>query len=359
MFDRNFYKGKTVLLTGHTGFKGSWLTCILTRIGARVVGYSLEPTTEPSLFELSGLKNSIVNVIADIRDYDRLLDVFTEYQPELVFHLAAQPLVLDSYENPKYTYETNVMGTVNLMECVRHTESVKSVLNVTTDKVYENREWCWGYREDEKLDGFDPYSNSKSCSELVTHSYVNSFFSSKNSERKVAVSTARAGNVIGGGDFSANRIIPDCVRSVEKNEIMVVRNPGSTRPYQHVLEPLFAYMMIAAKQYENSSFRGYYNVGPDDRDCVTTRELVELFRDCWHGNFTWEDHSNPDAPHEANFLKLDCSKIKSVFGWKPVLGIRDSVQLACEFTEAYLNKKDLRAEMAREINLYMEKFFNV
>ena len=176
MFDRNFYKGKTVLLTGHTGFKGSWLTCILTRIGARVVGYSLEPTTEPSLFELSGLKNSIVNVIADIRDYDRLLDVFTEYQPELVFHLAAQPLILDSYENPKYTYETNVMGTVNLMECVRHTESVKSVLNVTTDKVYESREWCWGYREDEKLDGFDPYSNSKSCSELVTHSYVNSFF---------------------------------------------------------------------------------------------------------------------------------------------------------------------------------------
>lgn len=359
MFDRNFYKGKTVLLTGHTGFKGSWLTRILTGMGARVIGYSLEPCTKPSLFNLADLKDGIVNITADIRNYERLLGVFTEYHPEIVFHLAAQPLVLDSYKNPKYTYETNVMGTVNLLECVRRSTSVRSLLNVTTDKVYKNREWCWGYREEENLDGFDPYSNSKSCSELVTHSYVNSFFSAYNSKCSIAVSTARAGNVIGGGDFSANRIIPDCVRSVEKKEIMVVRNPHSTRPYQHVLEPLFAYLMIVAGQYENTSLHGCYNVGPDDRDCVATRDLVELFKDCWNGDFSWIDQSNPNAPHEANYLKLDCSKIKSVFGWRPVLGIRDAVQLTCEFTEAYLNKKDLRSEMDREINLYMEKFFNV
>lgn len=361
MFNKNFYKGRTVLVTGHTGFKGSWLTRILVNLGANVVGYSLEAPTNPSLFNEAKLADNITSVIGDIRDYDKLLEVFTKFQPEIVLHLAAQPLVLDSYKDPKYTYETNVMGTVNLMECIRLTPSVKSVLNVTTDKVYKNREWCWGYREDEMLDGYDPYSNSKSCSELVTHSYVSSFFAT-DSCRSLTVSTARAGNVIGGGDFSENRIIPDCVRSLANNQEMIVRNPNSTRPYQHVLEPLFAYLMIVARQFEDSNLQGYYNVGPDDKDCVTTKELVELFQDKWNlvntENFRWCDRSNPNAPHEANFLKLDCSKIKSVFGWKPILGIEDAVRLVCEFTRVYMDKGNLIAEMDREINLYMEKFLN-
>lgn len=359
MFNKNFYRGKTVLLTGHTGFKGSWLTRILEDLGANVVGYSLEPLADQNLFYEAKLADNITSIIGDIRDYDKLLETFQKYNPEIVFHLAAQPLVLESYKDPKYTYETNVMGTVNLMECVRRSPSVKSVLNVTTDKVYKNREWCWGYREDEMLDGYDPYSNSKSCSELVTHSYVNCFFNS-DSSRSLSVSTARAGNVIGGGDFSENRIIPDCVRSIERSQEMIVRNPNSTRPYQHVLEPLFAYLMIAARQYENNSLQGYYNVGPDEKDCVTTKMLVELFEDKWNSEnpekFSWRDRSNPNAPHEANFLKLDCSKIKSIFGWKPVFGISDAVSLVCDFTRVYIDKGDLISEMDREINLYMEKF---
>jgi CDP-glucose 4,6-dehydratase len=362
MFNKDFYKGKTVLITGHTGFKGSWLTRILVNLGAKVVGYSLESPTNPCLFNEAKLADNITSIIGDIRSFEKLLEVFTQYQPEIVLHLAAQPLVLDSYNDPKYTYETNVMGTVNLMECIRHTLSVKSVLNVTTDKVYKNREWCWGYREDEILDGYDPYSNSKSCSELVTHSYVNSFFN-VDIKRNLIVSTARAGNVIGGGDFSKNRIIPDCVRSVESNQELIVRNPNSTRPYQHVLEPLFAYLMIVSRQCEDNSLQGYYNVGPDDKDCVTTEELVELFKSKWNSanstKFSWCDCSNPNAPHEANFLKLDCSKIKSTFGWKPILSIDDAINLVCEFTRVYLDKKDIVEEMDREITLYMEKFFNV
>ena len=277
-FDIDFYKNKKVFVTGHTGFKGSWLCKILTMAGADVTGYALEPPTEPSLFELADIGSGIKSVIGDIRDFDGLKAAFDKARPEIVLHLAAQPIVLESYKNPRYTYETNVMGTVNILECVRNSDSVKSFLNVTTDKVYKNNEWCWGYREDEPLDGFDPYSNSKSCSELVTHSYKDSFF-----ERGAAISTARAGNVIGGGDFAKNRIIPDCVRAAEKGENIIVRNPASTRPYQHVLEPLFAYLMIAEKQYENRGYSGYYNVGPDERDCVDTAAIVNMFCEKWGG----------------------------------------------------------------------------
>ena len=246
-FDINFYRGKKVFVTGHTGFKGSWLCKILSNAGAQVTGYSLEPPTNPSLFEIAGIENDVVSVIGDIRDLKSLKAAFDEAQPEIVLHLAAQPIVLDSYKDPAYTYETNVMGTVNILECVRNSDCVKSFLNVTTDKVYLNKEWPWGYRENEELDGFDPYSNSKSCSELVTHSYKNSFFEN----RKTAISTARAGNVIGGGDFANNRIIPDCVRAAQKGENIIVRNASSTRPYQHVLEPLFAYLLIAMRQNED------------------------------------------------------------------------------------------------------------
>ena len=255
-----FYRGRRILVTGHTGFKGSWLCRILTLAGAKVTGFSLQPPTEPSMFQILGLEDTMDSVIGDIRDFSAMKKVFDRVQPELVIHLAAQPIVRDSYRDPVYTYETNVMGTVHLLECARQTPSVKSLLNVTTDKVYENREWEYGYRECDPLDGYDPYSNSKSCSELVTHSYQKSFFQ----DGRCAISTARAGNVIGGGDFANDRIIPDCVRAMAVGKTIGVRNPYSTRPYQHVLEPLFAYLEILERQYEDGAYAGYYNVGPDE-----------------------------------------------------------------------------------------------
>ena len=341
-----FYEGKRVLVTGHTGFKGAWLCRILVNAGAVVAGYSLEPPTNPSLFDMSGLDGRLTSIIGDVRDYEHMLKVFNEFKPEIVLHLAAQPIVRDSYKEPKYTYETNVMGTVNLLECVRLAPSVKSVLNVTTDKVYHNNEWCWGYRENEPLDGFDPYSNSKSCSELVTHSYKNSFFDN----RDIAVSTARAGNVIGGGDFANDRIIPDCVRAMEKKQVIGVRNPYSIRPYQHVLEPLAVYLTIAARQYEDRKYQGYYNVGPDDCDCVTTGDLVNLFCKYWGPEARWENQAEANAPREANFLKLDCSKVKATFAWQPRWHIDECMQKVCEFTKVWLHGGDIPAEMDREID---------
>lgn len=340
----DFYRGKRVFVTGHTGFKGAWLCRILKNAGAIVTGYATEPPTDPSVFALAGIERDVHSVIGDIRDFDRLYAVFKEAAPEIVLHLAAQPIVRESYRAPAYTYETNVMGTVHILECVRLTDTVRSFLNVTTDKVYENREWEWGYRENEPLDGFDPYSNSKSCSELVTHSYKNSFFA----DGRVAISTARAGNVIGGGDFAADRIVPDCVRAALAGREIVVRNPYSTRPYQHVLEPLFAYLMIAAKQYEDGKYAGYYNVGPDDRDCFTTGALVELFVRTWGGGPTWVNRCD-HGPHEANFLKLDCSKLKTVFGWRPTWDLADAIARVVEWTKVFAAGGDVAAEMDREI----------
>ena len=342
----DFYRDKKVLITGHTGFKGAWLCKMLVMAGAEVTGFSLEAPTTPNLFELAELHDKMNSVIGDVRSFEQMKKVFDEVQPEIVFHLAAQPIVRDSYKDPRYTYETNVMGTVNLLECVRKCSSVKSVLNVTTDKVYHNNEWCWGYREDEPLDGFDPYSNSKSCSELVTHSYINSFFSEQGT---AAVSTARAGNVIGGGDFANDRIIPDCIRAVKEGRTIGVRNPYSTRPYQHVLEPLKVYLTIAQKQFEDKKYAGYYNVGPDDCDCVTTGELVNLFCACWGEGASWENQSEPNAPHEANFLKLDCSKLKMTFGWKPRWHIVDCMNMVCQFSKVWMTGGDVPAEMEREI----------
>ena len=344
----NFYKNKKVLITGHTGFKGSWLCRILINAGAEVTGYSLEPPTEPSLFKLAKIENDINHIIGDIRDLDHLTKVFDEVQPEIVLHLAAQPIVRESYKNPVGTYETNVMGTVNICECVRTHECVRSFLNVTTDKVYKNNEWAWGYRENEPLDGYDPYSNSKSCSELVTHSYINSFYDID----RVRVSTARAGNVIGGGDFAVDRIIPDCVRAASSNETIIVRNPYSTRPYQHVLEPLFAYLMIAKAQYEDKKYAGFYNVGPDDKDCVTTGDLVDIFCSKWGKGLTWENRYD-GGPHEANFLKLDCSLLKSTFGWKPKWGIEEAIGKVVEWTKHWFNGKSIANEMDREIHGYL------
>lgn len=343
--DFSFYKGKRVFVTGHTGFKGSWLCRMLVRQGAIVTGYSLAAPTEPNLFSMADLENNMTSVIGDVRDFASLKAAFDAARPEIVLHLAAQPIVRDSYKDPRYTYETNVMGTVNLLECVRLSEGVRSVLNVTTDKVYRNNEWCWGYREDEHLDGFDPYSNSKSCSELVTHSYVSSFLQAKG----IAVSTARAGNVLGGGDFANDRIIPDCVRAMAEKKTIGVRNPASTRPYQHVLEPLSVYLLIAQRQYEDPRFAGCYNVGPDECDCVTTGELVDLFCRTWGEGAAWENQAEEGAPHEANFLKLDCSKLKSVFGWRPRWHIDTCIEMTCRFSKIYLANGSVPAEMDREI----------
>ncbi|MBO4715627.1 MAG: CDP-glucose 4,6-dehydratase [Verrucomicrobia bacterium] len=349
--DSNFFRGKRVFVTGHTGFKGTWLTRILINAGAEVTGYSMEPPTQPDLFSISGVEDKMTSVIGDIRDMKKLKEVFDRARPEIVLHLAAQPIVRDSYKDPRYTYETNVMGTVNLLECVRTAKSsVRSVLNVTTDKVYHNNEWCWGYREDEPLDGFDPYSNSKSCSELVTHSYINSFFA----DGQIAISTARAGNVIGGGDFANDRIIPDCIRAVQAGKVIGVRNPYSTRPYQHVLEPLFAYLMIAQRQYKDYKYAGFYNVGPDECDCVTTGELVDLFCTKWGNGASWENQAEKNAPHEANFLKLDCSKLKGTFGWKPVWHMDTTIEMICDWTKTWLGGEDVPSEMDREIRMFME-----
>ena len=345
----SFYKNKKVLVTGHTGFKGTWLCRILINAGAMVTGYSLQPPTQPNLFSLADVESKMNSVVGDVRDFQHLQNVFTEAQPEIVFHLAAQPIVRESYREPRYTYETNVMGTVNVLDCVRQCSSIKSVLNVTTDKVYLNRERAEGYREDEPLDGFDPYSNSKSCSELVTHCYRNSFFA----DGKAAISTARAGNVIGGGDFARDRIIPDCVRAVQQGETIKVRNPHSIRPYQHVLEPLAVYLMIAAKQYENSCCAGYYNIGPDDCDSITTGELVNLFCKHWGTEAKWERKTELDSSHEAKFLKLDCSLLKRIFDWQPRWHIEESIQKTCEFSKVWLQGGNVPAEMDKEI----EEFF--
>lgn len=347
-FDLSFYEGKQVFVTGHTGFKGSWLCKILNSLGANVTGYSLMPPTDPSLFKIANIEQDMHSVIGDIRNYVSLKKAFDKAQPEIVFHLAAQPIVRDSYEDPVYTYETNVMGTVNILECVRKSNCVKSFLNVTTDKVYLNKEWNWGYRENEELDGYDPYSNSKSCSELVTHSYKNSFFF----DGSTSISTARAGNVIGGGDFANDRIIPDCIRAAIKHEIITVRNPLSTRPYQHVLEPLYVYMMIAAKQFENGEYAGYYNVGPDDRDCFQTGVLVDAFVKQWGEGMRWTSVYD-GGPHEANILKLDCSKLKTTFDWRQRWDLEKAIEKVVEWSKCWIRGGDIRACMDKEIEEFL------
>ena len=345
----DFYRGRRVLVTGHTGFKGSWLCAMLLLAGADVTGYALQPPTEPSLFLLAGLDRRMRSVTGDVRDLAHLRAVFDEARPEFVFHLAAQPIVRESYRSPRETYETNVMGTVNLLECVRACPSARSVLNVTTDKVYLNRERPEGYREDEPLDGFDPYSNSKSCSELITHSYAQSFF-----KDGPAVSTARAGNVIGGGDFARDRILPDCIQAVLAGKPIAVRNPHSIRPYQHVLEPLFAYLMIAQRQYEDGSLAGWYNVGPDEADCVTTGTLADLFCAAWGDGARWENLAEPNAPHEANFLRLDCAKLKRTFGWAPKWHVDEAVRQTVAWTKLWARGGDVSAELERQIKAYRE-----
>lgn len=314
-----------------------------------MAGYSTCSKQEERLFDLCGIKGQIRHIKGDVWDLDALTNAMGDFKPEIVIHRAAQPIVRESYKDPVDTYETNVMGTVNICEAVRRTESVKSFLNVTTDKVYENKEWIWGYRENEPLDGFDPYSNSKSCSEIITHSYKNSFFA----DGRLAVSTARAGNVIRGGDFANDRIILDCVRVAIKGDDIVVRNPYSTRPYQHVLGPLFAYMMIAAKQYGDHKYQSWYNVGPDDNDCYQTGALVDLFVKKWNDGIKWGNKYDGGL-HEANFLKLDCSKLKETFGWKPTWNLDIAVAKVVEWSKAWIAGANVRDVMDMQIKEFLE-----
>lgn len=346
----DFYKGKKVFITGHTGFKGSWLCRILLLAGADITGYSLDVPTTPSLYKIANIEQNIHHITGDVRNLNDLRQALQSSKPEIVFHLAAQPLVIESYKNPVYTYETNVIGAVNILQCIRETDTVKSFVNITTDKVYQNNEWEKGYKEEDVLNGYDPYSNSKSCSELVTSSFKKSFFS----DNSVRISTVRAGNVIGGGDFAENRIIPDCVRAAINKENIVVRNPKSVRPYQHVLEPLFAYLMIAEKQYYDEKYCGSYNVGPEYSDCITTGKLATIFCNKWGENLRWETNSI-DGPHEANFLKLDCSKIKDTFGWKPTWNLETAIEKTVEFFKAYKNEKNMSDFMKKQILEFVNK----
>lgn len=341
------FKGKRVLVTGHTGFKGAWLSRILLSAGAEVTGVALPPEGEPSLFGLLGLEKDLHSVFCDVRDFEGLSKVFAQASPEIVLHLAAQPLVLESYRRPRETYEINAMGTVNVLECIRQTDCVRSFVNVTTDKVYQNQEWPWGYRENEPLCGFDPYSNSKSCSELITHSYRNSFFS----DGRVAISTARAGNVIGGGDFAKDRILPDCVRAVISGKPIALRKPNSVRPYQHVLDPLMAYLGIAAAQLDDIALADSYNVGPDEGDCVTTGTLATLFCQAWGPEAGWEAHEE-NGPHEANYLKLDCSKLKARLGWKPRWHIQTAVEKTVEWVRAWQAGEALATVMQAQLEAF-------
>jgi CDP-glucose 4,6-dehydratase len=339
----SFWSGKRVFLTGHTGFKGAWLCKLLERLGAEVTGYALAPET-PSMYKIS--KPQAQSVIGDICDYEKLLAAYKTAAPEIVIHMAAQPLVLRGYRLPRHTFEVNVIGTVNLLECVRLC-GAESVLNVTTDKVYLNREREEGYREGEELNGHDPYANSKSCSELITSCYVRSYFAGSG----VPVSTARSGNVIGGGDFSENRLIPDCYRAAAKGESIVIRNPGSVRPYLHVLDTLSAYLLLARRQLEDRSLAGSYNIGPNDKESATSGELAGLFCEAWGAPASWA-HVPAEAPHESGLLTLDCAKIRQKLGWKPRWDIHRAVRETAEWYRAY-EAGDASAVTRRQLEAFM------
>lgn len=351
--DSIFWKGKKVFITGHTGFKGSWLSLWLHSMGAKVTGYALNPPTEPSLYELCRIYEMVNPVIADIRDGEKLGKTIQAASPEVVIHMAAQPLVRESYKNPVDTYATNVMGTVNLLEALRKCDSVKAIVNVTTDKCYENKEWIWGYRENEPMSGYDPYSSSKACSELVTAAYRNSFFNPRDyAGHGVAVASARAGNVIGGGDWATDRLIPDCVRAILKNEKIIIRNPYAVRPWQHVLEPLSGYLALAQKLYEDGpKYAEAWNFGPNDEDAKTVNWIVRELCVKW-GEGTSYEIDKGKHPYEAHYLKLDCSKAKAELGWHPRLSLEKAIDSIIEWTKAYKENEDLRVKCLKQIEEY-------
>lgn len=350
MPETDFFRGRRVFVTGHTGFKGAWLSLLLLRAGANVTGYALEPDTTPNLYSLLQLEREMHSVIGDVRNAEALAAAFSQARPEIVLHLAAQPLVRESYRLPRETFETNAMGTVHLLECVRQSDTVRSVLNVTTDKVYRNEERNLAFRESDALGGYDPYSASKACSEIITQSYRSSFLG----DRGVAVSTARAGNVIGGGDFAQDRILPDCIRAAYRHETIVVRNPHSIRPYQHVLDPLDGYLTIVRKQLENPALAGSYNIGPEACDCVSTGALTSLFCESWGEGLSWA-HQSDGGPHEASFLQLDCTLVQHTLGWNPRWHIAEAVDRTVEWAKVDRDRGDIRACMLSQIQAFYQQ----
>ena len=350
-----FWLGKRVLLTGHTGFKGSWLSLWLQSLGAHLVGYALAPPTNPNLFDVADVGKGMTSILGDIRDLAKLQEVFQEHRPEIVIHMAAQPLVRYSYQNPVETYATNVMGTVNLLEAVRNTPSVKAVVNITTDKCYENREWIWGYRENEPMGGFDPYSNSKGCAELVSAAYRSSFFNASNyAEHGVATATVRAGNVIGGGDWAQDRLIPDILTAFEQGRKVEIRNPYAIRPWQHVMEPLRGYLTLAERLFEHGpSFAEGWNFGPNDEDAKPVGWIVEQMAGLWGADAQWQVDTGAH-PHEANYLKLDISKARSRLNWNPALRLNDALALIIDWTRQHHAGTDMRAVTLTQLQSYQD-----
>lgn len=350
----NVYRNRRVLITGHTGFKGPWLSIWLSELGAKVLGYALRPSTTPSLFEICDLEKKVTSIISDIRNFKMLKDVVKKYQPEIVFHMAAQSLVRHSYKEPAETYETNVMGTVNLLEACRLTSSVRVIVNVTSDKCYETRKQDWGYKENDPMGGYDPYSSSKGCAELVTNAYSKSFFNPDNyKEHSVSLASVRAGNVIGGGDWAQDRLIPDCIKAIMANKLIIVRYPDAVRPWQHVLEPLYGYLLLAQRLYQDGPvFAGGWNFGPNE-DAKPVRWLVESMAKMWGKNLSWTIDTG-DKPYEANYLKLDCSKAKSKLGWYPQWDLKLALEKTVEWYKAYINNEDMIKVIRDQIHSYEE-----
>lgn len=347
----NFFKDKKVLVTGHTGFKGSWLCLLLHELGANVYGYALNPPTQPSLYEIANINDLVNSTIGDIRDYQLLKKTISIIQPDIIIHLAAQSLVRESYKSPRETYEINVMGTVNLFDAIRNVDSVRVLLNITSDKCYENQEWYWGYRENDKLGGYDPYSNSKGCSELVTSAFRNSFFNPKLYEmHKVAVASARAGNVIGGGDWASDRLIPDLIRAIAKDESVTIRNPYAVRPWQFVLEPLSGYLQLVIKLYtEGAKYTGAWNFGPDNLGAKSVEWIVNKIYELWGSGIKYIVE-NSFQPHETNYLKLDCSKASTLLNWYPTWSIEKTISVIVDWTKAYLNNENIRKVCLNQIH---------
>ena len=355
----DIYKNKTVLVTGHTGFKGSWLAIWLKELGAEVVGYALDPPSDPNNFQATNLQEKTTHIHGDVRDLDHLLEVFSKYQPEFVFHLAAQPLVRLSYEEPKLTFDTNVGGTVNILEAVRLTPSVKVLVNITSDKCYENKEWVWGYRENDPMGGHDPYSASKGCAELVFSAYLKSFFSQSAAQnRDIGAASARAGNVIGGGDWGADRLVPDCIRALSRHQPIGIRNPHAVRPWQHVLEPLGGYLRLGALLSQDPrKYSGAWNFGPEDSSHLTVAEMADRLIKYW-GDGSWNDLSDPQALHEAKLLELNCDKAHAGLNWRSVLTIDECLQMTAEWYKRFYMENqntDIYALCVEQLRSYMER----
>jgi CDP-glucose 4,6-dehydratase len=355
MVDQVFWRGKKVFLTGHTGFKGSWLTLWLQALGARVTGFALAPDTTPNLFTLGRVHDGIESIIGDIRDRALLAEAMKAASPDIVIHMAAQPLVRESYVTPVETYETNVMGTVHVLDAIRQVPGVRSVVIVTTDKCYENREWEWGYRENEAMGGYDPYSSSKGCAELVTSAYRNSFFNPATyAKHGVAVASGRAGNVIGGGDWAADRLIPDIMRAISRGETVNIRNPHAIRPWQHVLEPLSGYLILAERLYtDGPRFADAWNFGPNDSDAQPVQAIVERLTSQWGDGARWSLDGG-EHPHEATFLKLDCSKARARLGWRPRWDLNHTLDSIVAWYKAAARNEDVKAVTLAQIDKYTQ-----